>query len=252
MMNAVFAGLILTAVVWGVAAGRTDALAAALLGSGRNAVELMLTVTGGMALWSGLLEVGSRAGLTEGVSRLLRPLLRRLLPGMRPGGEAEKYVCLNIVSNLLGLGNAATPLGLRAMRALGEERRLRPGEASREMMTFAVINTASVQLLPTTLLTLRAEAGAAAPGDILPCVWATSACALAAGMIVCRCAGRGKWKGESGKKARSADQRAKRARDPGSHCSQAGQGQHPCGGVEQRPTRAAAPPGPRAPGYPKG
>lgn len=185
MMNYVFAGLILFAAVWGVVTGHSDALASAILTGGSSAVTLILTVGGAMTLWSGIMAIAEKSGLTEYAAKLLRPLLGLLLPGMKKGGEAEKYVCMNVVSNLLGLGNAATPLGLKAMQAMRDEHGVLSGQASPDMMTFVVMNTASLQLLPTTLLTLRAEAGAADPMDIMPCVWVTSAAALTAGLLLC-------------------------------------------------------------------
>ena len=185
MMNYVFAGLILFAAVWGMATGHSDALTSAVLASGSSAVTLILTVGGAMTLWSGIMGIAEASGLTGYAARLLRPVIGLFLPGIRKGGEAEKYVCMNVVANLLGLGNAATPLGLKAMQAMRDEHGILSGQASADMMTFVVMNTASLQLLPTTLLTLRAEAGAAAPMDIMPCVWLTSAAALTAGLVLC-------------------------------------------------------------------
>lgn len=185
MMNYVFAGLIILAAVWSIYQGNPAATAQAILRSGGDTVQLLLTVAGAMSVWSGIMAVAEKAGLTEYATRLLRPAIRRLFPGLHKGGEAERYVCMNIVANLLGLGNAATPLGLRAMNAMRDEGLLIGGRAGAEMMTFVVLNTASLQLLPTTLLVLRTEAGAAEPMDILPCIWLSSLAALTAGLLMC-------------------------------------------------------------------
>lgn len=185
MMNRLFAVLVLVAVAWSLCTGRSAETAEAVLRSGSGAVELLLTVTGAMTVWSGVMAVAEASGLTRAATWLLRPVVRLLLPGLAKDGHAEQFVCMNIAANLLGLGNAATPLGLKAMRAMREEQRLQRGGASREMMTFVVLNTASLQLLPTTLMVLRSEAGSAAPMEILPCIWLSSLGALTVGMLLC-------------------------------------------------------------------
>lgn len=185
MMNYLFAGLIVLAAVWGICTGHSADVASAVLESGGSTVKLMLSVAGAMTMWNGLMAIADKSELTRHVAVFLRPLLRLVMPGLSKNGRAEKFVCMNIVANLLGLGNAATPLGLRAMEEIRREQGLKNGAASREMMTFAVINTASLQLLPATVLVLRTEAGAANPMEILPCVWLTSAAALTAGLLMC-------------------------------------------------------------------
>ena len=107
------------------------------------------------------------------------------MPDLEKGSDAEKYVCMNISANILGLGNAATPPGIRAMKAMASQNRCPDGRPSGEMVTFAVLNTASVQIIPATVMTLRSAAGSADPGGIMPCVWISSVCALTAGLLVC-------------------------------------------------------------------
>ena len=191
MMNTIFAALIIAACLWGMASGSAGETASAVLQSGIATAELMMTVGGGMVLWSGIMSIAEKAGLTDILAGLIRPLLRKIMPGLTKGSEAEKYVCMNVTANLLGLGNAATPPGIRAMQALAKQNPLKDGNPSRDMVTFAVLNTASVQIIPATVMTLRSAAGSADPAGIMPCVWLTSLCALAAGMIVCGIAGRG-------------------------------------------------------------
>ncbi len=186
MMNYIFAGMILTAAVWSFAAGSTADVSSAILQSGISTVELMMTVTGAMALWSGIMSVAEKSGITDTFTRWFRPLLRLLMPGLEKGSAAEKYVCMNVAANFLGLGNAATPPGIMAMRAMAQQNRHPKGGPSPEMVTFAVLNTASVQLIPSTVMTLRSSAGSQDPAGIMTCVWITSFCALAAGMLMCR------------------------------------------------------------------
>lgn len=185
MMNYVFAALIVVAAVWGIFTGSTAEVASAILESGGSTVELMLTITGAMSLWSGIMAIAEKSELTSYATRLLRPLLRLIMPGLEKGGDAEKYVCMNVVSNILGLGNAATPLGLKAMKAMSQSPNAIRGRATSDMITFAVLNTASIELVPTTILVLRAEHGSADPMGIIPCVWITSVISLAVGLIMC-------------------------------------------------------------------
>ena len=183
MMNYIFAALLTVAAIWGVASGNAEDVSDAVLQSGISAVELMKTVAGGMVLWSGVMAIADRSGLTDVVARVIRPVLRLIMPGLQRGSEAEKYVCMNISANVLGLGNAATPPGIRAVKAMAEHNGGIDGRPCSEMVTFVLLNTASVQLIPATVMTLRSAAGSSDPGGIIPCVWITSVCALAAGLL---------------------------------------------------------------------
>lgn len=184
MMNRLFALLIIASVIFSLLSGSTGLTAKALLEGGKDAVSLTLTLAGGMCLWSGLMNVAKEAGITALLSRALRPLLGRLMPSMKTNNEACRSASMNIVSNLLGLGNAATPLGIETMRSLRAGSTL--GDcATREMKLFLVLNTASIQLIPSTLAVIRSDLGCKTPLDILPCVWISSAAALAVGLTVC-------------------------------------------------------------------
>lgn len=185
MMNYVFAALIILAALWGVFSGNTEEVASAILESGGSTVQLMLTITGAMALWSGIMAIAEKSELTSYATRILRPLLRFLMPSLSKNSDAEKYVCMNVVSNILGLGNAATPLGLKAMKAMSSAPNAINGRATSDMITFAVLNTASIELVPTTILVMRAEAGSIDPMGIMPCVWITSVISLTIGLIMC-------------------------------------------------------------------
>lgn len=155
---------------------------AAMLGCG-EAVALSIKLAGTVCLWSGIMNIADKSGVTAALGRVFLPVTRRLFRGIPERGEAMNAITMNIAANLLGLGNAATPLGLAAMRALD---RLNAGrsEASDQMVTFVVLNTASLQVIPATNAYLRLEAGSAAPMEILPCVWLASACCVAAGQLL--------------------------------------------------------------------
>lgn len=128
------------------------------------------------------MRVAEKAKLTDALSKLFKPFLKRLFKGLDMNGKAFHAICMNITANLLGLGNAATPLGLEAMRRLEQEEK--PGDTtSRNMIIFIVLNTASITLIPTTAASIRLKHGSDAPMEIFPCVLITSVCALAAGLI---------------------------------------------------------------------
>ncbi len=165
--------------------GNTAAAGAAVLEGAGEAVRFAVELSGAICLWSAVAELLERAGLAAGLARLLRPALRRLFPRGTEDAETLAALSENLSANLLGLGNAATPAGIRAARGL---RRL---GARAELNTLVVLNTASVQLLPTTAASLRAALGSEAPFDITPAVWLVSALALAAGLTAIRLLGRG-------------------------------------------------------------
>ena len=182
MIKWIFAAMLAASVIFGAATGNIGPVCDAALNSSVEAVELFLYLLGGMCMWGGLMRVAEKAKLTDMLSKLFGPLLKPIFKGLDLNGRAFHAICMNITANLLGLGNAATPLGLEAMRRLEEEER--PGDTtSRNMIMFVVLNTASITLIPTTAASLRIRHGSAEPMEILPCVLITSACALAAGLI---------------------------------------------------------------------
>ena len=194
MMKYVMTVLIAAAFVFAAVSGRMDTLSSAFLEECGSAVQLAITLTGVIALWSGLMRVAQSSGLTEKLAALASPVLSKLFRGLRRGGKAMQYITLNITANILGLGNASTPFGLEAMREIEkEELSPDPQTASDNMITLTVMNTASLQLIPTTAAALRLKYGSAAPMEILPCVWISSVCTLTAALIccgICRHAGR--------------------------------------------------------------
>ena len=179
--------MVLAAVLCGSATGRGEAVAAAALEGAGAAVELCLSMAGVLCLWTGVMGVLRRSGAMEGLSRLLRPLLRRLYPAFAGDREVMDSIAANVSANLLGLGNAATPLGIQAARRMS---RLTPGVANDALCMLVVCNTASIQLIPTTVASVRAAQGCATPFDILPAVWLASAISVAVGITAARVLGR--------------------------------------------------------------
>lgn len=177
-MSVIWSGMVLLSLLFAVSGGCTGAVSAAALEGAASGVRLALSLAGTLCLWSGLMKVMERAGLDRKLARLLSPLLRRIFPEAGKDVQTMGRICANVSANLLGLGNAATPLGIDAvqrMKGTGDT-------ASDELCRFVVMNTASIQLLPTTVAAVRGAAGAASPFDILPAVWITSLCSVAAGL----------------------------------------------------------------------
>lgn len=183
MMNWLFAGMICLSFVFAVCCGRVEQLSAAALEESVGAVKLVIELCGGMCLWSGAMRVAQRSGLTERLSRLMSPILRPLFKEIPPRCEALRLVSMNMVANLIGLGNAVIPLGIAAMREL---ERCNPDKkrASDAMVMFVVLNTASLQIVPTTTAMLRLAAGSSAPMEIVPAVWIASLCSVASGVAM--------------------------------------------------------------------
>ena len=170
-LSRIWVSMICVALAFGAASGRGAQLGAAAAQGVQQAVDFCLTVGGMICLWSGVMEL----------MRLLRPVLRRLFPHAARDVQALDALSMNVSANLLGLGNAATPAGVRAAQAMARE--LRGDTASDELCLLVVLNTASIQLLPVTIAAVREAAGAAVPFDILPAVWVSSLCSVTAGLL---------------------------------------------------------------------
>ena len=179
-MSVIWTGMVVISVVCGLATGRGAQVAAAAMEGAGAAVELCLSVGGMLCLWTGVMEVMRRSGLAEKLSRLLQPVLRRLYPECAGDRQVMDSIAANVSANLLGLGNAATPLGIEAIK--GRKRRSGSDRASDSMCMLVVCNTASIQLIPTTVAAVRAAAGCETPFDILPAVWLASAVSVGVGI----------------------------------------------------------------------
>ena len=190
-MTIIWTGMVTLSVLCGIATGQWAQVAAAAVEGTQAAVELCLSIAGMLCLWTGVMEVMRRSGLAEGLSRLLRPVLKRLYPSVSRDKEIMDSISANVSANLLGLGNAAPPLGLEAARRMS---RKSPGVASDALCMLVVCNTASIQLIPTTVATVRAAAGSQTPFDILPATWLASVLSVGVGVVACKLCARF-WKG---------------------------------------------------------
>lgn len=197
MLNYLWAGMILAGVIYGALTGNMPAVTNAAIDSAKEAVTLCITMTGVIALWSGLMQIGVEAGIIHAESRRLQPFIRFLFPELPKGHPAEEYITTNFIANVLGLGWAATPAGLRAMEELGkleEERRsgravgpIRTvGTASNEMCTFLIINISSLQLIPVNVIAYRSQYGSVNPAAIVGAGIIATMVSTGAAIIYCK------------------------------------------------------------------
>ncbi len=184
-MSVIWTVMVAAAVLCGAATGRAEQVAAGAVEGAKAAVDLCLAMGGMLCLWNGVMEVMRRSGLAQRLGRLLRPVLVRLYPG--EDEQTLDYVAANASANFLGLGNAATPLGVEAAKRMA---RRSGGKAGNSLCMLVVCNTASIQLLPTTVAAVRAAAGSVRPFDILPAVWLASALSVLAGIGAVKLLGR--------------------------------------------------------------
>lgn len=182
MINYIWSGMIIFSVIAAFFSGATDDLTSAIISSASDAVSLCIRLGGTICLWGGLMEIAEQSGLTGAVCKLLSPFLRIIFPKMDIKGKTAKAISMNVTANLLGLGNAATPLGLEAMRRLQSENSSKE-KASADMIKFVVMNSAAFHLIPTTVAAMRQDYGSKNPFGIMPASWISSACALTVGLV---------------------------------------------------------------------
>lgn len=170
------------AVIAAAVNGRMAELSRAALESAGSAIALAIGLAGVMALWLGLMRVAEEAGAVRALARAARPLMTRLFPDVPPEHPAVGAMLMNVSANLLGLGNAATPFGVKAMQEL-ETLNPHPGAATDAQALFCAINTASLQLVPVSVIALRASAGSRAPGEIIGATLLASLCGVTAAIV---------------------------------------------------------------------
>ena len=189
-----FMGRTLTGILWGALHGQMTAVTDGAIQASKEAVTLCITMLGVMTLWTGVLEIGHRSGLVDQLARRMGPVLTFLFPRLDPDGEARKQISVNMIANILGLGWAATPAGLKAMEELKkveEERRKggavrQEGTASNEMCTFLIINISSLQLIPMNMIAYRSQYGSVNPTAIVGPALAATFISTVVAVIFCR------------------------------------------------------------------
>ncbi len=181
-MNYIWGFIIIFSYIFSFFYGTTEMVTESLFSGALKAIETVIALSGMMCFWTGLLEVSKASGITKLVARILSPLINILFPTLQKNSEVREAIVMNMTANILGLSNAATPLGLAAMEKLNEKN-LTPGTATDDMCIFVVINTASITLIPTTLLTLRSAANSLNPFEILIPVWICSIFSVVCGIV---------------------------------------------------------------------
>ena len=185
VMSWIWVGICAISLICAMVTGRGTSVSGALFAGAQAGVSLSISIAGAMCLWCGVAKLMERSGISRALSRLMRPILHRLFPSSRKDPILAGELSANICANLLGLGNAATPMGIRAAK------RLKYGDtATDELCRLVVLNTASIQLIPSTVAAVRAGLGANAPFDILPAVWLTSFCSAGLGVAAAYILGR--------------------------------------------------------------
>ncbi len=185
MLNYIWGGMIIISFVVSIFTGRIDETAKAAMEGAGGAVETCIGLLGVMCLWTGIAKISENSGLTKIFAKLLRPITKLIFPKLKPGSAALDAIVMNMVANLLGMGNAATPLGIKAMKELDKLNKHK-SSASDEMCMFVVVNTASIQLIPATVIALRQASGSANPAEIVVPVWICSVCAVTVGIIAAK------------------------------------------------------------------
>ena len=181
--------LFAASVIFSLFSGSIEQTSASVLEGAKSAVELMFTLCAGMCLWCGILNIARKAGMLNGAKKLMRPIVRLVFPRIPPESKTAELISMNMAANFLGLGSAATPFGIAAIKEMKRTSKL-GDKATDEMCAMVVINSASIQLLPTTMFALRAEAGSSAPFEIFLPVLLSSVVSLFIGIIVVKCFGR--------------------------------------------------------------
>ena len=181
IMSWIFTGFLILSIICSYITKNVAALPSAVLQGAHSGITLSISIAGSLCLWNGVGKVMEKIGMTDALSRLLRPILHRVFPGTRTDPALAGCLSANICANFLGLGNAATPMGIQAVKRMVKPDF--PHTATNEMCRLIVLNTASIQLIPATVAAVRTSLGCASPFDILPAVWISSICSAGIGVI---------------------------------------------------------------------
>ena len=196
-MDLLWAGMLICGMIYAAFSGNLEVVTETILSSAKEAVQLGIGMAGVLAFWTGLMEIAQDCGLVDRLTRSIRPVIRFLFPDIPDGHRAQEYISLNMIANMLGLGGAATPAGLEAMKALEqieEERRngrgagrKRPrGTASNEMCTFLILNISSLQLIPVNMIAWRSQYGSSNPETVVGPALLATACSTLTAVIYCK------------------------------------------------------------------
>ncbi len=183
MLNFIWPLFIIISFTYAIFAGNLESLNSSIFESTESVIQLSMTLLGTICLWNGIMQIASESSILEKLTKIMNPFVRMLFPEIKGNKQIEKEISMNMIANILGLGNAATPLGLQAMKSMQKENENKD-ILSNSMAMFIVINTASIQLIPTTVIAIRTSLGAENPTSIVFPVWIATICAAAVAIIV--------------------------------------------------------------------
>lgn len=183
MLNSFWPICIIISIGFAIVTGNIDKINNSVFESAETAVNLSITLLGTMTLWSGIMEIAVNTSIIAKIEKMLKPIMSLLFPKMRNSDNEYKEICMNIIANLLGLGNAATPLGLKAMQSM-QEKNNNKNRLTDEMVMLIVINTASLQIIPTTVIAIRSSLGSSEPTKIIVPVWIATICAAITAIVI--------------------------------------------------------------------
>lgn len=185
MLNKLWPFFIIISYIYAIIQGNVENVNNAIFEYTESAVNLTLTLLGTMCLWNGIMEIASNTMFINRITKCLKPIINFLFPKIKEDKKINKEISMNMVANILGLGNAATPLGLKAMQSM-QEKNSNKEKLTDEMATFILLNTASIQIIPTTVIAIRISLGSSEPTKMIFAVWISTICAAFVGILVTR------------------------------------------------------------------
>lgn len=183
MLNKIWSIFIVISFIYAIFSGKVEQLNNSIFESTASAVELSITFLGTICLWNGIMQIAQKTSLIEKLTKIFKPIINFLFPEIKYNEKAKQEISMNVIANVLGLGNAATPLGLKAMKTMQKEN-TKKDTLSNSMAMFIVLNTASLQIIPTTVIAIRASLGSSNPSQIIFAVWGATITAVIVGIIV--------------------------------------------------------------------
>ena len=182
MLNIIWPIFIIIGCIYAIISGKISEINNAVFESTNNAIEVIITMFGTVCLWNGIMQIASNTSIVEIIMKIIKPLMRIVFPELKENMIAYKEITMNIIANIMGLGNAATPLGLKAMKSLQKENNNKK-RLTNSMVMFIILNTASLQIIPTTVIAIRNSLGSANPTAMIVPVWIATFCAAFVAII---------------------------------------------------------------------
>ncbi len=182
MLNILWPLFIIISFIYAILTGRVSQINNSVFDGAKSAVELAISLLGTICLWNGIMQVASNTNIVKHLTKILNPIMKKLFPDINKEEKVHKEITMNIIANIMGLGNAATPLGLKAMKSMQEKNKDKE-RLSNSMAVFIVLNTASIQLIPTTVIAIRSALGSNNPTAMIIPIWIATICAALSAVI---------------------------------------------------------------------